>query len=212
MSGRARGAPVTEPFAPTLPLTVTLDVKRPECYLALAPTRALAAELAIAVDWLPIVTSPHRPPPAGDGRGERHLRHRATYNARDIERYAAVQGLAIKDIHRDPDSTAFGMAMLAAKARSEAALNAFLDRAFAAYWRTELDVEDGAALRRLLGEVGVTTFTEDAEAFVALQERLAAAGLFNAPAYLVDDEVFFGRAHLPMIRWLLTDRAGPPPI
>ena len=203
---------MTEPFAPTLPLTVTLDVKRPECYLALAPTRALAAELDIAVDWLPTVASPHRRPPAGEGRGERHLRHRATYNAREIERYAAVQGLVIKDIYRDPDSTRFGMAMLAAKAHSEAALQTFLDRAFAAYWRSELDIEDGAALRRLLADVGVSTFAEDAAAFAALQERLVAAGLFNAPAYLVGEEVFFGRAHLPMIRWLLTERTGPAPI
>ena len=203
---------MTEPFAPTLPLTVTLDVKRPECYLALAPTRALAAELDIAVDWLPTVASPHRRPPTGEGRGERHLRHRATYNAREIERYAAVRGLVIKDIYRDPDSTRFGMAMLAAKAHSEAALQTFLDRAFAAYWRSELDIEDGAALRRLLADVGVSTFAEDAAAFAALQERLVAAGLFNAPAYLVGEEVFFGRAHLPMIRWLLTERTGPAPI
>ena len=203
---------MTEPFAPSLPLTVTLDVKRPECYLALAPTRALAAELDIAVDWLPTVASPHRRPPAGGGRGERHLRHRAAYNAREIERYAAVQGLVIEDIYRDPDSTGFGMAMLAAKAHSDAALQGFLDRAFAAYWRAALDIEDRAALRHLLGEVGVATFAEDADGFAALQERLVAAGLFNAPAYLVGEEVFFGRAHLPMIRWLLTDRAGPPPI
>ena len=60
--------------------------------------------------------------------------------------------------------------------------------------------------------MGVATFAEDADEFAALQERLVAAGLFNAPAYLVGEEVFFGRAHLPMIRWLLTDRAGPPPI
>ncbi len=203
---------MTEALTPASPLTVTLDVKRPECYLAIAPTRALAAELGIAVDWLPTIASPHRPPPAGDGRSERHLRHRATYNAQEIERYAAVQGLVIQDIYRDPDSTLFGMAMLAAKDHSDAALHAFLDRAFAAYWRSELDIEDRAALGGHLSAAGVAAFAENAAEFEALQARIAAAGLFNAPAYLVGDEVFFGRAHLPMIRWLLTDRAGPAPI
>lgn len=201
-----------EASAPSAPLTVTLDVKRPECYLALAPTRALAAELGIAVDWLPTTASPHRRPPPGSGRSERHLQHRAAYNARDIERYARVQGLTIQDIYRDPDSTRFGMAMLAAKAHSDGALRAFLDRAFAAYWSTRLDIEDGAALRRLLAQVGVTEFTEDAAGLAAVRARTEREGLFNAPAYLVGDEVFFGHAHLPMIRWLLTGRAGPAPI
>ena len=41
-----------------------------------------------------------------------------------------------------------------------------------------------------------------------LQER----GLFQVPAYLVEEEVFYGRQHLPMIRWILAGRSGPIPI
>lgn len=37
-------------------------------------------------------------------------------------------------------------------------------------------------------------------------------GVFDVPAYLVEDDLFLGRQHLPMIRWLLTGRRGPAPI
>ncbi|MDE0348905.1 MAG: DsbA family protein [Gammaproteobacteria bacterium] len=207
---------MTEPFVPTKPLTVGIDIKSPECYLALAPTRAVARELGVDVDWLPLVTSPPRPAPTGDDRDARHKRHRVAYRAMDLARYARAQGLTIREPDRAPDSTVAGMAMLAARSHSDAALHGFLDRVFERYWKMELDLEDATAIRALLGEVGVADFDPDSdpcrEAFAALGASLAAAGLFNAPAYLVEDELFQGRAHLPMIRWILTGRAGPGPI
>ena len=203
---------MADPFSATAALTVAFDIKSPECYLALAPTRSLARELDLDVDWLPLVTSPPRPAPAGDDRGARHKRHRVAYRAMDLARYARVQGLTIRELDRTPDSTLAGMAMLAARAHSDAALHEFLDRAFERYWKVELDLEDATAIRAILTEVGVAEFDPDREAFATLEASLAAAGLFNAPAYLVEDEVFQGRGHLPMIRWILTGRTGPGPI
>jgi 2-hydroxychromene-2-carboxylate isomerase len=45
-----------------------------------------------------------------------------------------------------------------------------------------------------------------------LQAALQSAGLFNVPAYVVEDDVFYGRQHLPMVEWLLTGRGGEVPI
>ena len=102
--------------------------------------------------------------------------------------------------------------MLAAKAHSTRSLNAFLDIAFERYWNTELDIEDRDAVAATLREVGAGALPEASDAFAALQDSIAAVGIFDAPAYLVDEEVFFGRAHLPMIRWILEGRVGPGPI
>lgn len=203
---------MAEPFVPAAALTVAVDIKSPECYLALAPTRALAHDLDIDIDWLPIVTAPRRPAPEGDDRGSRHKRHRVTYRQRDLARYAEAAGLTLRDPERSPDSSLVGAAMLAAKAHSARTLHAFLDLAFERYWKTELDIEDRDAIAATLREVGVSDPPEASDAFAALQDSLAAAGLFDAPAYLVDEEVFFGRAHLPMIRWTLEGRVGPGPI
>ena len=203
---------MTDPFASTASLTVAVDIKSPECYLALSPTRALARDLDIDIDWLPIVTPPRRPAPEGDDRGSRHKRHRVAYRQRDLARYAAAAGLTLRDPERGPDSSLVGAAMLAAKAHSARALHAFLDLAFERYWKVELDIEDAGAVAAALREIGVPDAPAASGSFAALQESLAAAGLFDAPAYLVDEEVFFGRAHLPMIRWILEGRVGPGPI
>lgn len=203
---------MAEPFAPTAALTVAVDIKSPECYLALAPTRALARDLDLDVDWLPVVTAPRRPAPGGDDRGSRHKRHRVSYRQRDLTRYAEAAGLTLRDPERSPDSSLVGAAMLAAKAHSARTLDAFLDIAFERYWKTELDIEDQDAVAATLREAGAADLPEASDAFAALQESLAAGGLFDAPAYLVDEEVFFGRAHLPMIRWILEGRVGPGPI
>ena len=209
---------MTDPLVPTRPLTVAIDIKSPECYLALAPTRALARECGVDVDWLPVVTSPPRPAPDGDDRSARHKRHRVAYRALDLARYARAAGLTILEPDRAPDSTLAGMAMLAARAQSDRALHGFLDRTFERYWKARLDLEDGNALRAILEEAGVARSFDDADSpapradFAALQASLAAAGIFNAPTYLVEGELFVGRAHLPMIRWILDGRVGPGPI
>ncbi|MDE0055437.1 MAG: 2-hydroxychromene-2-carboxylate isomerase, partial [Gammaproteobacteria bacterium] len=91
-------------------------------------------------------------------------------------------------------------------------LRDYVDRAFRQYWEEGLDIEDADAISRLLSAAGVGEFDPDVDHFRALQERLALAGVFDTPAYLVDGDIFLGRAHLPMIRWILTGRAGPPPI
>jgi hypothetical protein len=47
-----------------------------------------------------------------------------------------------------------------------------------------------------------------AELAALLRDR----GVSGVPCYLVEDEVFLGRQHLPMIRWILGGRRGPGPI
>ena len=194
-------------------MAVVLDIKDPHSYLAKDPTYALADELGLEIDWLPFVSRPLRRHAGGDeDRGSRHRRFRAAYNERSIQRYASVRGVTIRNIYRAPDSTLAGMGMLAARAHSEGALRNYLDRAFRQYWEDDLDIEDAGIVSGLLSAAGVGAFEPDGSQFDALQESLAAAGVFETPAYLIDDDIFIGRAHLPMIRWILAGRSGLPPI
>jgi len=41
-----------------------------------------------------------------------------------------------------------------------------------------------------------------------IQRKAFDAGIFGVPTYVIDGEVFFGREHLPRIRWMLTGRSG----
>lgn len=210
------------PYEFTAPLTVCVDFKNPHAYLAKDPTYALADELGIDVDWLPLVAAPLTPPkPAepGTDRGARHRRFRYLYMERDLRRYAKVRGLELRNLYRAPDSSLAAVGLLWVKAHSPDALRSYLDTVFERYWREELDIESPVALSKLLDEIGVES-ADFAQCVShagraeqqSLQADLAAAGIFSVPSYIVGNEIFLGRQHLPMIRWLLTGKSGPAPI
>ena len=209
-----------EPFAFAAPLSVCVDVKHPQAYLALGPVLALAAELGIDVDWLPFPAQAMKPPPpAADDRGTRHRRLRAEYWRSEIARYAEVQGIVIDDPFRQGDSTAVSLAHLWLRSRAPGSVPGFLERVFADYWRGDLDAGDVDAVADRLqdfdvGRAAFASFARGAgEAELAvLRSRLVSAGVFSVPSLVVENEVFVGRAHLPMVRWMLGGRVGPPPI
>lgn len=203
-------------------LTVCIDFKSPQCFLAKDPTYALADELGLEIDWLPLITAQMTLPPKpveGD-RGARHRRWRAEYAARDIERYAGLRGLVIRDVYRPPvDSSLAAIGLLWVKRQAPDRTRAYMDEIFAGYWRRELDIEDASVIANVFGSIGIEVEGlkeffggAGASALEGLQVQLREAGLSNVPGYLVKEEVFFGRQHLPMIRWLLTDKQGPAPI
>ncbi len=201
----------------TARLAVALDVKSPLSYLALGPTYALADELGIEVDWLPMERSPMTPPPGPSGeRGVQHRRLRALYHQGDVERYANARGLVIRNIHRASDSSLAGSGLLIAKAHAGASktLETYLELVFARHWDETLDIEDARAIEALLKECGVPDpdLSAHRAEYDALQARLRASGLVRTPAYHVDGELYYGRAHLPMIRWILEGRRGRRPI
>ena len=202
--------------------TVCIDFKSPKAYLALRPTFALEDELGLPFDWLPLSVSPLSRPHIArtdEDRGTRHRRMRAEYNERDLRRYASAYGLELADLYRNPDVSAAGIGLLLTKQRRPDATRAYLKAVFDGHWTGHLDIAEPAAIRSVLLETGIDT--SDWSAYLlgagrhALDEtsmRLRAAGLFDVPAYVVEGELFFGRQHLPMIRWLLTGKHGEPPI
>lgn len=201
-----------EPYVFSAPLSVCVDVGHPLAYLALQPVQHLARELGIDVDWLPFPAAGLKPPPTGDDRGSRHRRHRARYQAEEIQRYAGVQGLTIRKPFRDEDTTPAALAHLWLREHSPESVPEFLEELFRCFWDGSLDSADPRAVGALLAAREM-----DAEAFevffsgpgpaalAALRERLVAAGIFAVPSLVAADEVFVGRAHLPLVRRLLTE-------
>ena len=190
-------------------LTVCIDFKRPECYLAKDPTVALARRLGIDVDWQPFVgPALARPRPANalDDRGARHRRFRAEYTERDIRRYAAWRGLALHDVHGDPDSSLAGIGLMWAQRHDAAVTQRYVDLVFERYFEGSLRLDDRTALEDVLETAGASTagFRTFAEgearrAFEDSLARLRGAGVSAVPTYLVGDEPFVGRQHLPLI-------------
>jgi len=194
-------------------LTVCIDFKHPHAYLALPPTIAMAEALGVTVNWLPCIVAPIDEPSAAvfdEDRGVRHRRFRAEYAARDIRRYAEVNGLVIEDLYRRPDVRSAALGLLWARRSGLPAAQRYVQTVCRGHWASELDIEDRWALSGALrasgaGSDGFVAFAEGqgpAE-FAVLQEVLADHRVFGVPAYLLAGQCFIGRAHLPMIRKLL---------
>jgi 2-hydroxychromene-2-carboxylate isomerase len=203
-------------------LTVLLDLRNPQSYLALSPAIALGRERGLDINWLPLTVPPLKAPSTpgpADDRGIRHRRHRAHAIAREIETYGRARGLVLRELYRDADAGALHLGWLWLRDRSTPRLEAFLAEAFRAYWSLELDPSRVSETSALVASIG-----DDARAFEAwsasdgpglaksVADALDARGLCSVPGYLVDGEFFLGRQHLPMIRWILDGRHGPGPI
>ena len=220
----AENAPTSDvpAFSFTSPVTLCVDFKNPQSYFAKDPSYELADELGLHIDWQPLlVPAMTRPKPEADNedRGTQHRRRRAEYYEKDLKRYAGVRGLTLDNVYRNPDSTTAGVGLLWVKRFSEDIIRAYIDGVFDRYWCDVLNIESPLAIGSLLDEIGAdgAGFIDYAagEGVSQLQSRQAAlrgAGVFNVPGYVVQGEIFFGRQHLPMIRWLLSGRAGNGPI
>jgi 2-hydroxychromene-2-carboxylate isomerase len=210
-----------------VPLAVYIDLKSPYAYLALDPTRAMAAAAGVPVDWRPFTLD--IPSYLGsaklDKRGKVASSKRTAqqwtgvrYAYMDARRYANLTGKTVRGTVKIWDSSLAGIAMLWAKGQGAELLERFLDTLYPRFWRRELDIEEVDVLEAVLGDagVGVDGFHAWAEGpgRVLHDETNEAAfdeGVFGVPTYLVGDEMWFGREHLPRVAWLLGARAGEAP-
>ena len=203
-------------------LSILLDLRHPFAYLALQPAIEFGESEGVEVNWLPLTTptlkSPSEPR-AGDDRGVRHRRFRAAAIAREIETYGAAQGLVLRDYYRSTPVDAANFAWLWVRARHPAKLQVYLTELFRSYWSLGLDASSEKVVASLLDSIAAEGSNylawlrdEGPATTTALADELRDFGLFQVPAYVVDAEVFYGRQHLPMIRWILNGRSGSIPI
>ena len=221
---------MTMPFDPLRSehrLIVYVDFKSPYAYLAKDPAYAIEDDLGIEIDWRPLtldipsylgsarldtqgkVVENNRTPQQWSG---------VKYAYRDARRYASLRGLTIRGTTKIWDSSLAGIGMLWAKAQGRAVLRGYIDRVYDRFWKRELDIEDAHVIDSVLAESGAELkgfaayHTGEGRAYNdRIQQQIFAAGVFGVPSFVVDGELFFGREHLPRVRWLLTGKCGAPP-
>ena len=210
-----------------VPLVVYIDLKSPYAFIAIGPTRAMAAGIGVPIDWRPFTLD--IPSYLGsarlDKKGAVASSNRSAeqwtgvrYAYRDARRYARLTGKTLRGTVKIWDSSLAHIAMLWAKRQGPDIFDRFVDGVYEPFWRRELDIEDPAVLRSALQGVGA-----DVDGFTAylegpgriehdeLNEAAFDAGVFGVPTYLVGDEKWFGREHLPRIAWLLDGARGAAP-
>lgn len=214
-------------IAPDARLIVYLDIKSPYAYLAKDPTRQLEADFGIEVDWRPLTLDI----PSFLGSAKVNDVGRVVENDRtprqwqgvryaymDAKRYARLKNIAIYGPRKIWDSSLPAIGMLWARQANREVLDAFLDIVYERFWRRALDIENPDVVADVVAEAGGDRQGcldylggEGRRQHDALQAQLHPAGIFGVPSYVIDGDIFFGREHLPMIRWLLGGRQGPAP-
>ena len=215
------------PLETDKPLIVYMDFKSPYAYLAKDPTWQLEDDFGIAIDWRPLtlnipsflgsakvnetgkVVEANRTPRQWQG---------VRYAYMDAKRYARLKDILIYGPRKIWDSSLAGIGMLWTKRSGRDVLKSYMDIVYERFWRRELDIEHEAVVAGVIAEAG-----GDERGYLAfvegegrrehddLQAQLHGSGVFGVPSYVIEGEVFFGREHLPAVRWLLGGRQGPAP-
>ncbi|MDC3197689.1 DsbA family protein [Luminiphilus sp.] len=209
------------------PLIVYLDVKSPYAFVSVKPTLALERELELQFDWRPYTLD--IPSYLGSARKkngavvESSGRSRAIWNAiryayMDARRYAELQGYTLKGTEKIWDSSLANMGILFVNLYFRDRIPAYLEAVFPPFWRRELDIEDINVIKDCFEMAGVDS--SDFQTFVTragkqmhdhILDHRFEAGMYGVPTYVLDNSVFFGREHLPYIRWVLSGKLGQVP-
>lgn len=209
------------------PLIVYVDVKSPYAFVAIGPTLALEKELGLQFDWRPLTLDI----PSYLGSAEKKEgrvvssqgRSQRTWNAirysyRDARRYAERQGLTLKGTEKIWDSSLANIGILWVNENARDKLAKYFEAVYPPFWRRELDIEDIAVVETCLSKAGVEidgfrefAFGEGRDMHDLLQPQFHAQGIFGVPTYVIENEVLFGREHIPYLRWVLTGKDGSPP-
>ena len=185
-------------------LDIYIDFKSPAAYLALAPTKALLQETGCAVQWHPFRVRERDVPPVGKNEtvGESHRRVRAQSRRNIFLHYADVQGLTmIFPEHRV--STDLALGVLAELQGDKAA---YIAACFKAYWTEQADLNDADVVADILQKTGAAHGGDLSTALQSLEiafDKAEAAGVVDTPGYLIDEQFFAGREHLPWVRALI---------
>jgi 2-hydroxychromene-2-carboxylate isomerase len=208
-----------EPLHSSQQLIVYLDFKSPYAYLAVEPTRRLERQLGLRFDWRPFVLDipSYLGSASLDESGEVAMQDRTTeqwgaikYAYYDCRRYASISNLIIRGTTKIWNTNLAATAMLWVREHAIDQLPLFIDLVYGPFWKRELDIENELAITAILRKCGLDgkSFEQWAaaqgnELNSQLQSKAFEAGVYGVPTYVVNDELFFGREHLPRIAWLL---------
>jgi len=208
-------------------LIVYIDFKSPYAYISIQPCFELENKLSMQFDWRPLTLD--IPSFLGsaklDKKGKVSKSRRSSdqwvqvkYAYKDARRYAALNNLTLRGTEKIWDSSLASIGLMWAKKQSHKILTNYITLVYEPFWRRDLDIENTSVINEKLAQAGAQTtgFTDylngqgrvDHDRY---QKDIFAAGIFGVPSFVIEEEIFFGREHLPRIEWILSGRKGYAP-
>ena len=193
------------------PIEFHFDFSSPYSYLASEQIEPIAARHGRTVEYKPLLLGAvfklAKSAPLTEQYGPK-----ARYSVRDFERSAHYAGVPYRQPSRFPiGSVAAKRGVVWLQQHRPELVAPFVHAVYRAFFVDDRDISDSAVVGEIAREVGI-----DPAEFAAgiqqpeIKERLRvqvdqaiAAGIFGAPAIVVDGELFWGNDRLPQIeRWL----------
>jgi len=183
-------------------ITAYIDFKSLDCFLAISPILKLAADCGTPVIWRPYRSKERALPTqvANESVTQTHHRVRRESEHRLQQHYAELRGLHI-DPSRGQIDTSGALGWLASL---EGDTSSFVGRLFTAHWIAHTDINDPIFLEALTANCGLTRIRSAVD-LDSIEREAEEKGLFDAPTFFIEGQMFMGRAHIPLMRQLLTD-------
>lgn len=184
-------------------MRIYIDFKSPQAYLALKPTLLLAQKLDIEIEWRGF-NAPQTvliEQSANEDKGAVHRRVRAQARRAMHLHYAKIQAVPL----RFPDkATKTDAALNLLEALPVSQRTVFVQKAFHAYWVDALDLNDESVISSILDEVALKVASHTlSKVWQGNDLAQNVDGVVDVPAYIVQDQLFIGREHLPWVEELL---------
>ena len=208
-------------------LEVYIDFKSPYAFIAKDPTFALETEYGIEIDWYPLTLNigSYLGTAKKNDAGKVTSSNRSSnqwlsvkYAYKDARRYAGLRDLTLKGTQKIWDTSLAAAAFMWVKRAGREPLKHFIDIVYERFWRRELDLEDIQVVTALISEAGAENagfeawFNEEGKTEQdEMQMRFLQSGIYGVPTYRIAGQTYFGREHLPRVRWHLEGEVGPRP-
>ena len=202
-------------------IEIYIDFKSPYAYLAIDSSIKFAKHNKLEINWLPFVLE--IPDFLGSAKVDDqrniiesnrnpHQWRRVKYSYMDCRRYANIRDITIRGPQKIWDTQLVSIALLWTKNNHYELTELFIKYVFEKFWKRELDIEDNNVITNVLKHIGISTngFKEwsingGKKELEVIIEKGHEKGVFGVPSYYFDDELFWGREHLPMIEAIITN-------
>jgi 2-hydroxychromene-2-carboxylate isomerase len=202
-------------------IEIYIDFKSPYAYLAIKSSIKFAKHNKLEINWLPFVLE--IPDFLGSAKVDDqrniiesnrnpHQWRRVKYSYMDCRRYANIRDITIRGPQKIWDTQLISIALLWTKNNHYELTELFIKYVFEKFWKRELDIEDNNVITNVLKHIGISTngFKEwsingGKKELEVIIEKGHEKGVFGVPSYYFDNELFWGREHLPMIEAIITN-------
>lgn len=194
-----------------------LTMSSPWAYLGHGVLGEIAARHGVTVSYYPLAFGRLFPETGGLPLPQRHPA-RQRYRLVELQRWREARGLPLRLAPAKwPFAPELADRCVVAIAETGGDPAVFMARAFAAIWNEERDLADRATLKEIATAVGFdgAALLDRAEAagsaavYDTNLQRALAAGVFGAPSYVRDGEVFWGQDRLALLDAALGSGRAP---